>query len=114
MLIVSVSMYIVHTYFTLISQNCSNTKRNVIDSNSRNLLIYQRHASENCNVMHMNVQCEMCGKSLTVHIASVHEGNKLYKSHQYLTNVQCSYRRFGREKFTSMNLLQMPFVITWA
>ena len=39
---------------------CSNTKRNVIDTNSRNLLIYQRHASENCNVMHIgmsNVKC---------------------------------------------------------
>ena len=46
---------------------------------------------------HRNVQCEMCGKSLTVQIASVHEGNKLYKSHRYLTNVQCSYRQFGRE-----------------
>ena len=39
-------------------------------------------------------------------------------SHQYLTNVQCCYRRFGREtihptqKFTPMNLLQMPCVIT--
>ena len=42
-----------------------------------------------------------------------------YASHQYLTNVQCCYRRFGSEtshptqKFTSMNLLQMPCVITY-
>ena len=41
-------------------------------------------------------------------------------SHQYLTNVQSCYRRFGREtihptkKFILMNLLQIPCVITWA
>ena len=41
-------------------------------------------------------------------------------SHQYLTNVQSCNRQIGREtiqptkKFTSMNLLQMPCVITWA
>ena len=40
--------------------------------------------------------------------------------HQYLTNVQCCYRRFGCEtihptqNFTSMNLLQKPCVITQA
>ena len=40
-------------------------------------------------------------------------------SHQYLTNVQCCYKRFGHQtihptqKFASMNLLQMPCVITW-
>jgi hypothetical protein len=39
-------------------------------------------------------------------------------SHQYLTNVQSCNRRFGRQtihptqKFTSMNLLQMPCFIT--
>ena len=41
-------------------------------------------------------------------------------SHQYLTNVQSWNRLFGGEtihptqKFTWMNLLQMPCVITWA
>ena len=40
-------------------------------------------------------------------------------SHQYLTNVQCCYRRFGHEtiyptqKFTSMNMSQIPCVITY-
>ena len=41
-------------------------------------------------------------------------------SHQYLTNVQSWNIRFGHQtihptqKFTSMNVLQMPCVITWA
>ena len=38
------------------------------------------------------------------------------QSHQYLTNVQWCYRRFGHEtiNLTSMNLLQTSCVITYA
>ena len=45
---------------------------------------------------------------------------RIHQSHQYLTNVQSWNRWFGRQtihptqKFTSMNLLQMSCVITWA
>ena len=48
----------------------------------------------------------------------IHLCTSARQSRQYLTNVQWCYRQFGREtihptqKFTSMNLLPMPWVIT--
>ena len=65
------------------------------------------------------IRTRCCSNRYSCRLAyTKHISGKL--SHQYLTNVQSWNIRFGRQtihptqKFASMNLLQMPCVITWA